>query len=613
MLNTVNTYNLKDSVVLTRKGSVLMNKKIISSIVIGASLIQATALPVFAEESKKFVLKSILCEEGEAYFNEDYQKYESMLLRYADDKTPIPFSEYYDGYMYCKIPVENKDREVEMFLSEPLSFSDYDEEKDGFYTMKRLSRTGVIKGDSEGRANPEADVTRAEACAMVMRLMGVDAIGNPDSGFEDVPENSWYANIVARAKDYGIVEGDSDKAFSPDRNVSREEMVVMVARALQAVGFVELDENATRDDLYPYMVIDTLRDKDKISDWAISAYKLLGDYVTRELEEPELSEEEAELPEDIPYNIYLMPQKEARRSDVADLVASARDSFQIYPSQTAIKYGFDKKMPVIDGSTSTYPFTEAIYANLFSNGYNHPEKPAKHSKSHKTYERLIAGEIDAMVASVYPAEDILALAKANNVELELIPIAYDAMIFFTNKDNPVNGLTTQQITDIYVDNKYSNWKELGGSDSALYPYARNYDSGSHAQMERHFLKGKDINDKIRHETTSVSMENVLTDVMDSQMEDPKGYGLGYSIYYYFKNMDLFYETDTYLKLLEINGVAPNDDTIADGSYPLSNNTYVVIRKDEPENSIARRFADFMLSDLGQLCVEQAGFGPLKKE
>ena len=589
-----------------------MNKKIISSIIAVMAAVQVPALPAMAKDNEKFVLKSIPCEEGETYFNEDYQKYDSMLLRYADDKTPIPFSEYYDGFMYAKVPVENKDRELEMFFSEPLTFTDYDEEKDGFYMMERLSRSGVIKGDDDGKANPDSNVTRAEACAMVMRLMGVDAIGKPDSGFEDVPGDSWYANTVARAKDYGIIEGDSDKLFSPDRNVSREEMVVMTARALQAVGFVELDENATRDDILPFIAIDMVCDKDKVSDWAVSAYKLLGEYVTRDFEERPVEDEEANIMGDIPIDIYIAPQKESLRKDIADLLENAQECFQIYPSQTAIKYGFDKKMPVIDGSTSTYPFTEAIYRNLFSNGYNHPEKPAKHSKSHKTYERLIAGEIDAMIASVYPAEDILALAEENNVELELIPIAYDAMVFFTNKDNPVKGLTTQQITDIYVDNKYSNWKDLGGSDSVLYPYARNYDSGSHAQMERHFLKGKDINDKIRQETTSVSMANVLTDVMGAETEEPKGFGLGYSIYYYFKNMDMFYETDTYLKLLEIDGVAPNDETIADGSYPLSNNTYVVIRKDEPDDSAARKFAEFMLTDLGQQCVEEAGFGPLKK-
>ena len=67
-----------------------MNKKIISSIIAVMAAVQALALPAMAEDNEKFVLKSIPCEEGEAYFNEDYQKYDSMLLRYADDKTPIP-------------------------------------------------------------------------------------------------------------------------------------------------------------------------------------------------------------------------------------------------------------------------------------------------------------------------------------------------------------------------------------------------------------------------------------------------------------------------------------------------------------------------------------------
>ena len=58
---------------------------------------------------------------------------------------------------------------------------------------------------------------------------------------------------------------------------------------------------------------------------------------------------------------------------------------------------------------------------------------------------------------------------------------------------------------------------------------------------------------------------------------------------------------------------PDEKTIADGTYPLSNNTYVVIRKDAAEDSLARRFVKFMLSPTGQLCVDEAGFGPLKKD
>lgn len=217
-----------------------------------------------------------------------------------------------------------------------------------------------------------------------------------------------------------------------------------------------------------------------------------------------------------------------------------------------------------------------------------------------------------LFASVYPASDVLALAEEKGVELELIPIAYDAMIFFTNADNPATGLTQAQITDIYVNNAYRNWSELGGSDALLYPYCRNNDSGSHAQMERHFLNGGEIHPEVQKET-SYTMSNILTDVISAQTEDPKGYGLGYSIYYYFHNMDAFYLTESRLKLLAVDGIQPTDETIADGSYPLSNNTYIVLRKDTPQDAPARKMAEFMLTEAGQDCVAEAGFGRLKTE
>lgn len=76
-------------------------------------------------------------------------------------------------------------------------------------------------------------------------------------------------------------------------------------------------------------------------------------------------------------------------------------------------------------------------------------------------------------------------------------------------------------------------------------------------------------------------------------------------------MDLFYNTSTEFKLLSIDGVEPTDDTIADGTYPLSNNTYIVIRKDTPPDSPARRMVEFMLTEAGQQCVENARFGRLE--
>ena len=468
--------------------------------------------------------------------------------------------------------------------------------------MGQLSAKGVIEGNEKGEALPLDNITRAEAVAMTMRFLGVDNMEDTESGFSDVPEDSWFAAAVTKARKLGIAAGDDETHFSPTRNVSRQEMAALVARCLWASG-MQREQNITREELLEEREIG---DIDEIADWALSAYGTLKSYGTMEyVEEPGDEEDEEGITV-----AYARPESAATRFYAAEVILDACEFLQIYPSQTAISYGFDKNMPIIDGSTSTYPFTEAVYGKLFSNGYLSPEKPKKHSKSHTSYERLIDGEVDMIFASVYPAKDILALAEEKGVELELIPIAYDAMIFFTNIDNPIKGLTKKQISEIYVTNNYSNWKDLGGETAKLYPYCRNNDSGSHAQMERYFLNGNEINEKIRKENTSEAMANILTDVMSAKTENPKGYGLGYSIYYYFQNMDLFYETNTYLKLLEIDGVYPDDETIASGKYPLSNNTYLVLRKDEPEDSPARKMAEFMLTKEGQMCVEEAGFGAI---
>lgn len=585
-----------------------MNIKLKSALLAGVMAVSAAAVPAFAEASETaqpetpFTVVSVPCPEGEDYFKESWEKYDHLTARYADDKTPIALSEYYDGTMFATVPSEYKDRKIEWYVADEKTFNDEtDDLSYEFYQIGRLSSRGVISGDDNGNALPLNNITRAEATAMIMRFLGLDKFDSADSGFDDVDKDAWYAKVVTAARKSGIVSGDSATEFNPQRNVSREELTAMTARGIWYAGLAEENRNASKTDLENYNITDI----DDISPWAYSAYNTLGnhnlliyDYADNGEDKEPIEKNDAK------------PKIAATRANAAELLMSAINNYQFYPSQYAIEYGFDKEMPVIDGSTSTYPFTQAIYSNLFYNGFNHPNKPAKHSKSHASYERLINGEVDAIIASVYPAEDIIEEAKNKGVELELIPIAYDAMIFFTNKDNTIEGLTSQQITDIYVDDKYDNWKDLGGPDAKLYPYCRNNDSGSHAQMQRHFLNGKEINERIRRETTSVAMSDVLTDVIGSQTDDPVGYGLGYSIYYYFQNMDMLIDNKTYLKLLSIDGVFPTDETIADGSYPLSNNTYVVINKNAPEDSKARRFADFMLSPLGQLCVEQAGFGPL---
>ena len=586
-----------------------MKRKVLS-ITLTAVMALSSAIPALAEDKtagKDFVTISLAYPEGTKIFDEDYQTYSRLILRYADDKTVIPMSALCDDTFYAVVPAENAERTVEAYVMPEAKFTD-DDDSFEIYIMEQAAQHGIVNGDDEGRALPFADVTRAEATAMAMRLLGVSKSDAADPGFDDVKKDDWFYGDVANAKAYGIVQGDDEKTFAPERNVSNEELVTMIARTIAATGYQDIKKDVTDDEVNGYL---NIADADKISDWARGSYALLKNAAP-------YFNVETDIPEDSPeggyvVNYYYNPQESAKRYRTARCADDAAAMYITYPTKTAIEYGFDKKMPVIDGSTSTYPFTEAVYGNLFLNGYSHKGKPQKHSKSHASYERLINGEVDMLFASVYPASDILELAKEKGVELELVPIAYDAMIFFTNADNPATGLTSEQISKIYVDNAYENWKDIGGPDALLYPYCRNNDSGSHAQMERHFLNGKEINEKIRNETTSISMSNVLTDVMGAETKDPVGYALGYSIYYYFNNMDMFYDTSKNLKLLSVDGVEPNDKTIADGSYPLSNNTYIVLRKDTPEDAPARKMAKFMLTPLGQKCVKEAGFGPLKAD
>ncbi len=523
----------------------------------------------------------------------EYDWRKVVKARYADTKEPIALSLTYDDSLYATVPKDRADDKIEAFVTEYISFTDNDDSMYEFHVFEELSRSGIVRGNDKGEANPLNPITRAEATAMLMRFLGLENLSDKcDKSFSDVSENKWYYSVIMSAYSHGLVKGDSEDTFSPQRNITREEFTVMASRAVKYAGLG-----------YPASAVIKYADDDKISPWAQEAYDMLGSYVQSDYD----YEDEMELN---PVRI-LNPGTNATRYDVAYLLYNIERLCQVYPSSDAMKFGFDKNMPVIDGSTSTYPFTEAVYERLFSNGGNHPQKPSKHSKSHATYQRLIKGEIDMSFASVYPASDILALAEENGVEIELIPIAYDAMIFFTNADNSAKGLTKEEISNIYVNNAYKNWNEVSGPDALMYPYCRNNDSGSHAQMEKHFLNGKDIHPEVQKET-SYTMSNVLTDVMSSKTESPIGYGLGYSIYYYFNNMDLFYNTKTELKLLEIDGVYPTDETIADGSYPLSNNTYIAVLKNAHGDSPSRKMAEYMLTPAGQDCVESAGFGRLIK-
>lgn len=536
-----------------------------------------------------------------------------MTVRYADTKEPVPLSSdlAWGDELYATVPADEADRPLEAFLGEDHQFSDCVEVWQGnsyYYPpggTEALYLRGVVKGDGAGNLNPDQTITRAEAFALVCRLLSLESAGDP--GYEDVSPDDWYYDAASAAKAAGLAAADT--RFNPRRTVTRGEFTVLLAQAMEYVGWVTIPEDGDRSQL-------TLADVDQIPDWALGAYLAFEDEYSMGIYTIQGTGETDELYGEEKTERLAQWDLGATRGEVITFMDNVRQWMPWYPKQAAIDLGFDREMPVVDGSTSTYPYTTALYGALFTNYERHSQFPESHSKSHESYERLISGEVDALFAATLPSEDLKDLAKQSGVELTCVPIAYDAMVFFTNKENSITGLTRQQIQDIYVWGKYDNWSQVGGPDAGLLPYRRNVDSGSHALMEQYFLEGGklSLSPDVHNVLTSYAMSSALTDVAEAMTTDPLAYAMGYSVYYYYVNSYwlLLDSSGGDLKLLAVDGVVPSEATIADGSYPLAGYNYLVFRSDEPENSPARRLAAFLLTEEGQTLVTNAGFGALSQ-
>lgn len=260
----------------------------------------------------------------------------------------------------------------------------------------------------------------------------------------------------------------------------------------------------------------------------------------------------------------------------------------------------DADYPIVDGSTATIPLAEAFEANFKAVPVEEVE--ITHSKTHNAYEKLIAGDVDLILVTE-PSEDALELAKENNVELEVIKVVNEGFVFFINSQNPVKNLSLEQIQKIYS-GEITNWSEVGGNDEEIIAYQRPVNSGSQTGMLSLVMKNIPIVEAPK-ERVAMEMFDIIDVVSDYENNSA---AIGYSYYYYANTM---YLSDD-ITLLSVDGVEPNNETIKAGEYPIQTAYYIVIRKDEPEDSKTRELVEVMISKRGQLVAENAGYVPLGK-
>lgn len=120
-----------------------------------------------------------------------------------------------------------------------------------------LYEHGIILGTGKKQFNPAASISRGDFILMLCRAfeLNADASGN----FSDVEEGSYYSAAIATAKHMKIVKGDGGK-FHPRKALSRQDAMVLIVRALDAVG-IDLPEGDASD-------LSIFRDARKIATYA---------------------------------------------------------------------------------------------------------------------------------------------------------------------------------------------------------------------------------------------------------------------------------------------------------------------------------------------------------
>lgn len=187
--------------------------------------------------------------------------------------------------------------------------------------------------------------------------------------------------------------------------------------------------------------------------------------------------------------------------------------------------------------------------------------------------RLREGERAYFIANELPPEANLWAA----------PLAQDGIVMVVHPDNPVRDLSLDDVRRIYVGN-VSNWRDLGGNDQRITPYARDKGTDTRTEFERMVLGQRRITPNALLMPTLEALQNRLSQDVS---------GIAYIAYSQL--------TDT-LTPVSLNGVLPTAQALATSTYPLRSIIYIV--GIVPPNEGYSTFISWVQSLEGQRLVSQ---------
>ena len=221
---------------------------------------------------------------------------------------------------------------------------------------------------------------------------------------------------------------------------------------------------------------------------------------------------------------------------------------------------------------------------------------------------LINGTADIANSSRHiEPEEAEKAKKATNKEPKEFLVGYDGLAIYVHKDNPMNEISMEDLSDIYREGgKVETWTQVGvakipgAQNDKIIRVSRQNNSGTY-----HYFREVVVGKKADFKQGSLDM-NGSKDVVELVGKTPGA--IGYS--------GLGYATPA-VKIVKVSkkkgepSVLPAIPTVLDKTYPIARPLFMYTPGEPTEN--AKKYLDWIMTDAGQKVVEKSGYVPLPKK